>query len=69
VGGRVTDHPQDVRVEAVDLVEPAALERLDLRPPFAGALGAWIEEKGAAGARYLGPLWVPESGPGRGKDG
>jgi 8-oxo-dGTP diphosphatase len=38
IGGRITDSPEDPRVEAVDLVSPQALGSIDLRPPIAAAI-------------------------------
>lgn len=61
-GGQVTDMPEDRRVEAVDLVDPADLASLDLRPPFAAELLEALEiglER--APARYLGSLFTPDS--------
>lgn len=37
-GGALTTTPDDPRVEAVDVVDPAVLASLDLRPPIAEAL-------------------------------
>lgn len=55
-GGQITDTPEDARVEAVDLVSPASLSDLDLRPPMAEALQDYL-----AGRRiqsgYLGSLF------------
>jgi ADP-ribose pyrophosphatase YjhB (NUDIX family) len=60
-GGAVTDDPVDDRVEAVELVAPASLGDLDLRPPLAGPLAECLEQGCRGPARYLGPLWAPES--------
>ena len=59
-GGGVTVHPQDERVEAVDLVDPEDLEGLDLRPPFATQLAQAAQSGFGGPARYLGSLWAPE---------
>ncbi len=56
--GSVTDSPLDARVEGVDLVEPAALSSMDLRPPIAQYLAEGFANGFADEARYLGPLWV-----------
>ena len=57
VGGEVTDSPQDQRVESVDLVEATSLGELDLRPPLADAITAFIEGDDTS-ARYLGSLFT-----------
>ena len=51
VGGEITETPRDPRVEAVDLVDAAALTALDLRPPIAEAIPV-----GARRLRVLHPL-------------
>jgi ADP-ribose pyrophosphatase YjhB (NUDIX family) len=56
VGGSITDNPQDPRVEAVDLVDPSALEALDLRPPLAAAIGDVLDTATTSTA-YLGSLF------------
>lgn len=56
-GGAVTDMPSDPGVEAVDLVDPADLERLDLRPPYAAEVRALVESP-QPGARYLGAIFA-----------
>ncbi|MDO8915252.1 MAG: NUDIX hydrolase [Coriobacteriia bacterium] len=60
VGGAVTERPMDRRVEAVELVEPAALGQLDLRPPIAARLIEALATMDAYEARYLGSVWVDE---------
>jgi ADP-ribose pyrophosphatase YjhB (NUDIX family) len=56
-GGIIAEQPEDPRVEAVDLVEPAALAELDLRPPMAEALlGVLAGEEPVA--QYLGSLFT-----------
>jgi ADP-ribose pyrophosphatase YjhB (NUDIX family) len=62
-GGAITDHPNDERVEAVDLVEPAALRSLDLRPPVAAALVEAIDKGFTGELSYLGSAWVDEPAP------
>lgn len=57
-GGQITSTPQDPRVEAVDLFHPDELARLDLRPPMAEALSAWIGGV-APKSPYLGSLFTP----------
>jgi 8-oxo-dGTP diphosphatase len=59
-GGQITRRPLDSRVESVDLVAPAELGTLDLRPPIATALTEAYRSGFAADARYLGSLWVEE---------
>ncbi len=60
-GGDIHANPDDPRVEAVDLVDPADLGGLDLRPPIAGELEKAIRSGFKGEARYLGSLWVDES--------
>jgi ADP-ribose pyrophosphatase YjhB (NUDIX family) len=56
-GGEISEHPLDERVEAVDLVGPADLGGLDLRPPMAEAILGHLE--GAQhGSPYLGSLFT-----------
>ena len=57
VGGEITTHPQDRRVEAVELVDPSALAALDFRPPIADAIAELITA-GDGPARYLGSLFT-----------
>lgn len=58
-GGEITACPDDRRVEAVDLVEPASLSGLDLRPPLADAIGnALATGIEVCETRYLGPLFT-----------
>lgn len=59
VGGQITAHPQDPRVEAVDLFTPSELGELDLRPPIAAALLSHIESPGGR-AVYAGSVFRPE---------
>lgn len=58
VGGEITSHPEDPRVEAVDLVSPTQLSTLDLRPPFAEALIHALSTAPLE-TQYLGPLFTP----------
>jgi 8-oxo-dGTP diphosphatase len=60
VGGAITQRPMDRRVEAVDLVDPAALTGLDLRPPIGPELIDALARIDECEARYLGSVWVPE---------
>lgn len=62
-GGTITDSPQDDRVEAVELVDPARLAELDMRPPITTELLDWIRagENGPA-CRYLGSIFTEERG-------
>ena len=59
-GGAVTDSPLDDRVEAVELVDAADLEKLDMRPPIATHLLEYLRGPQAACARYLGPLFTED---------
>jgi len=56
VGGSMTDSPDDGNVEAVELIEPELLPRLDLRPPMASALLDAINGRPTMG--YLGSLFT-----------
>lgn len=56
VGGSVTGTPEDPRVEAVDLIEPRALEGLDLRPPMGEAVREMLSDD-TMPARYLGSIF------------
>jgi len=64
IGGEITDTPEDDRVEAVDLLEPAALGSLDLRPPLAEQIQAFVEH-GSAEVQYLGALFAEARRSGR----
>lgn len=58
-GGAITTKPSDKRVEGVDLVDPAKLSELDLRPPLADAIRLAIEAGlDRCETRYLGPLFT-----------
>lgn len=61
-GGAVTHAPADPRVEAVDLVPPAELAGLDLRPPVAAEIAAALSPAEPA-AVYLGARFAPETEP------
>lgn len=54
IGGEVARVPADTRVVAVDLVEPARLPDLDLRPPMANELIEALAMGGAPELQYLG---------------
>jgi 8-oxo-dGTP diphosphatase len=59
LGGALTTSPEDPRVEAVELIEPACLHELDLRPPIAAEITAAIRDGlEAAPTRYLGSLFT-----------
>jgi len=57
-GGAITPSPEDPRVEGVELVRVADLDRLDLRPPMAKELQQALAEH-TISARYLGSLFTP----------
>jgi len=57
-GGEITTTPADPRVEAVDLYSPSELGRLDLRPPMAETIVAWIAGVTPT-SPYLGSLFTP----------
>jgi ADP-ribose pyrophosphatase YjhB (NUDIX family) len=61
-GGAVTDDPVDDRIEGVEIVDPETLASLDLRPPLAAEVIDAIRDGFVGPARYLGPLWAPETG-------
>lgn len=63
VGGRVMAHPEDARVEAVDLVDPEVLASLDLRPPMASSLIQSLSSGETPRLQYLGSLFTPEARP------
>jgi 8-oxo-dGTP diphosphatase len=56
-GGALAKHPADPRVEAVELVRPEDLHSLDLRPPIAEHLCAYLLGEVDAG-QYLGSLFT-----------
>ncbi len=60
-GGSITSSPDDHRVEAVDLIEPADLPSLDLRPPLAPHILRVLQDPTAPRAAYLGPLFTGAS--------
>lgn len=58
-GGAITAHPQDPRVEAVDVVPAAQIAALDLRPPLAEAIIGLLEvDPSHWRAQYLGSLFA-----------
>ena len=59
VGGAITDSPEDPRVEAVDLVGVAELPSLDLRPPLADSIVAFLADRSLP-ASYLGSIFADE---------
>jgi ADP-ribose pyrophosphatase YjhB (NUDIX family) len=58
-GGAITRSPADARVEAVDLVAAGELGSLDLRPPIADEIAAFVGDPGIP-AIYLGSRFTPE---------
>lgn len=60
VSGSITDTPQDPLVVAVELIDPACIESLDLRPPIADAVRRAAREGADFHALYAGSLFVPE---------
>ena len=63
VGGTITRHPLDDRVEAVDLFDVDSLGHLDLRPPLAEAIAAILIDRDET-TRYLGSVFRA-AGPSR----
>jgi 8-oxo-dGTP diphosphatase len=59
-GGEITTDPLDPAVVSVDVIDPADLATLDLRPPMAAALFDASLVSFAVPARYLGALWTPD---------
>lgn len=55
--GTITDAPEDPRVEAVDLVGVDELSSLDLRPPLADSILAFLGDRSHA-AVYLGSIFA-----------
>jgi 8-oxo-dGTP diphosphatase len=60
-GGMLAEHPQDPRVEGLDLMEPAEIAGIDLRPPLGRELAEAAKKDFAVGASYLGALWTEQS--------
>lgn len=56
LGGEMTDAPIDGNVEAVELIDPATLIDLDLRPPMASAIVDALQGLPTTG--YLGSLFT-----------
>jgi hypothetical protein len=59
IGGAVTDHPRDPRVEAVDLMAVGRLPSLDLRPPMAEHIAAHVNDPDRV-TEYVGSLYVAD---------
>lgn len=55
-GGALSDHPEDPRVEAVDLVPASKIAALDLRPPLAASIAGHLGGDTQAPG-YLGSLF------------
>jgi ADP-ribose pyrophosphatase YjhB (NUDIX family) len=62
IGGRLGAHPEDDRVDGVELVDPTAILSLDLRPPMADAISEAIATGFRDGVCYLGSLWIDGRG-------
>lgn len=58
-GGAITSHPLDPRVEAVDLVAPAEITDLDLRPPISREILQVLGDQEFQGALYAGSVYTP----------
>lgn len=58
LGGRITDEPDDDRVEAVELIKPERLRGLDLRPPVTGPILAALGDADAETV-YVGSVFTP----------
>ncbi|MDO9108717.1 MAG: NUDIX hydrolase [Coriobacteriia bacterium] len=58
VGGTVTDHPQDERVEHVDLVTPTQLGELDFRPPIADQIVQALKAGAGWECMYAGSVYT-----------
>lgn len=63
-GGHVTDDPDDIRIEAVDLVDPADLKALDLRPPLHDHLLEFLADPELP-ARYVGSVFTDDRSAGQ----
>jgi len=61
VAGTPRSTSLDDRIEGVEVVSPADLVGLDLRPPMVADLLAALDAGAAAHAAYLGPLWFDDS--------
>ncbi len=62
VEGTVTTSPDDSRVEAVDLIDPARFEDLDFRPPIAREITRALGDPLGFMATYAGSPFTPEQG-------
>lgn len=58
----IVDAPTDPAVRGVEVVDPRDLATLDMRPPMADALYEASLGGFSAPARYLGALWVSDTG-------
>lgn len=61
LGGELLAEPGDATIDAVELVDPQSLVTLDFRPPIAHQILQACRERFRSPARYLGPVWIPES--------
>lgn len=61
VGGALLSESVDKRIEAIELVAPDMLRTLDLRPPITTAILEMLATSATTPARYLGPLFTPET--------
>lgn len=59
-GGSVKRSPDDVRVEGLDLIDPADLVTLDLRPPIGPEIIAAVRHGDDFRTTYLGPRFSEE---------
>lgn len=60
VEGDITTSPDDSRVEAVDLIDPAKLADLDFRPPIARDIARAMDDPLGFQATYAGSPFTPE---------
>ncbi|HEY5548107.1 MAG TPA: NUDIX hydrolase [Coriobacteriia bacterium] len=59
-GGELSVDPNDRAILGVEVIDPAALPAIDLRPPMGEALRTASQHSFDVPARYLGALWVDE---------
>jgi len=59
-GGKITDHPDDDRIEAVELADVGAIAELDMRPPLADEISDYLNDRTGYTTKYLGSIYTQE---------
>jgi len=59
-GGALSGTSEDPRVEAVDLIDPALLGTIDLRPPIADVIAWFLRDTDDFKATYGGSVFSPD---------